>query len=74
MPYALNRKEYLSIIKDLRMITAGGSDFHGGSAHPENKLGTGNNKNLNIPYFVLETIKTCHSPKTAYYTELKKYL
>ena len=69
-----NRKEYLSIIKDLRMITAGGSDFHGGTAHPENKLGTGNNKKLNIPYFVLETIKSRQTPKEIYYTELKKYL
>ena len=69
-----NRKEYLNIIKDLKLITAGGSDFHGGTAHPENKLGTGNNQNLNIPYFVLETIKTRHAPKSGYYTELKKYL
>ena len=69
-----NRKEYLSIIKDLKLITAGGSDFHGGSAHPENKLGTGNNNNLNIPYFVLEVLKSRQTPKAGYYTELKKYL
>lgn len=71
-----NRETYLNMIKDLKMITAGGSDFHGGSAHPENKLGTGRNNNLNIPYFVLEELKSGRGIETClgYYDELLKYI
>lgn len=69
-----HRQEYLGIIADLNLITAGGSDFHGGTAHTENKLGTGNNNNLNIPYFVLEILKQRTTPPPAYYQELEKYL
>ena len=35
-----NRQLYLDIIRDLGLITAGGSDFHGGTAHPVYGLGT----------------------------------
>jgi len=69
-----NRLEYLNIIDDLHLITSGGSDFHGGTAHPENKLGTGKNNNLNIPYLVLEIIKEIKKPSASYYKELLKYL
>lgn len=62
-----NRQLYLDIIRDLRLITAGGSDFHGGTAHPENKLGTGRRHNLNMPYMVLEQLHAAaaHTPHTA---------
>ena len=69
-----HRQEYLGIIKDLRLITAGGSDYHGGTAHPENKLGTGNKNNLNIPYFVLEVLRERITPSASYYQELVNYL
>lgn len=68
------RLEYLEIIKELKMISGGGSDFHGGTAHPENKLGTGRNNNLNIPYLLVEQLKQNTTPKAGYYKELKKYL
>ena len=68
------RKEYLEMITELKMITTGGSDFHGGSAHPENKLGTGCENNLNIPYLVLEQLRKKRAPSKTYYNELKKYL
>lgn len=68
------RENYLEIIKELKLISGGGSDFHGGTAHPENKLGTGRNNNLNIPYIVFEEIKNNTRPKAGYYRELKKYL
>lgn len=68
-----HRKEYLSLIKDLNLLTGGGSDYHGGTAHPENELGTGHEHNLNIPYLVLEQIKE-GTPSPAYYKELEKYL
>ena len=69
-----NRLEYLEIIRDLGLVTAGGSDFHGGTAHPENELGFGNNHNLNIPYLVVEELRKNTPPSPAYYDELKKYL
>lgn len=68
------RIEYLEIIKELQMISGGGSDFHGEDIHPENKLGTGRDNNLNIPYIVLEEIKNNTLPQPQYYEELKKYL
>lgn len=70
------RQKYLEMIKELGMITAGGSDFHGGTAHPENKLGTGKNNNLNIPYMVLEEILNFRTKGISanYYSELEKYL
>lgn len=68
------REEYLDIIQELNLISAGGSDYHGGTAHPENKLGTGRNNNLNIPDIVLEQIKSENKPTASYYNEIKKYL
>ena len=64
------------MIKELGLITAGGSDFHGGTAHPENKLGTGKNNNLNIPYMVLEEILNFRTNGISanYYSELEKYI
>ncbi len=85
-----NRQLYLDIIRDLGLITAGGSDFHGGTAHPENKLGTGRRHNLNMPYMVLEQLHAAANapavntaaplssaspvPPASYYAELEKYL
>lgn len=68
------RIAYLEIIKELKLITAGGSDFHGGTAHPENALGTGRNNNLNIPLMVLDGLRLKTTPSPSYYEELKKYL
>lgn len=68
------RKIYLDMIKDLNMITAGGSDFHGGSAHPEIKLGTGVDNNVNIPYAVLEEIRNNNTTTQSYYSDLIKFL
>ena len=70
------RVEYLKIIKELGLITAGGSDFHGGTAHPENELGTGKNNNLNIPYMVLDEILNYNvgNISSSYYSELEKYI
>jgi len=69
-----NRKEYLEIIRDLGLITTGGSDYHGGTAHPENELGFGNHKNLNIPYLVIEELRRLTPPTSAYYDTLEEYL
>ena len=79
-----NRQLYLDIIRDLGLITAGGSDFHGGTAHPENR------HNLNMPYMVLEQLHAAANapaantaaplssaspvPPASYYAELEKYL
>ena len=85
-----NRQLYLDIIRDLGLITAGGSDFHGGTGHPANKLGTGRRHNLNMPYMVLEQLHAAANapaantaaplssaspvPPASYYAELEKYL
>lgn len=69
-----HRKLYLNIIKDLNLITSGGSDFHGAKAHPKNKLGTGKHYNLNIPYLVLENIFSKSKPTNQYYQELEKHI
>lgn len=68
------RIKYLNIIRDLNLITTGGSDYHGGTAHPDNKLGTGKNNNLNIPYFVAKELYHKKSPSKSYYDEIEKYL
>jgi len=68
------RCQYLELIKDMGLISGGGSDFHGGTAHPENELGFGRNHNLNIPYLVIEQIQSSHSPSPAYYKELSRYI
>lgn len=68
------RLEYLEIIRQLNLITTGGSDFHGGSAHPENILGSGQNNNLNIPFMVLDELRKNTPPSPAYYKELEKYI
>ena len=72
-----NRKKYIELICDLGMISAGGSDFHGGTAHPDNMLGFGRNNNLNMPYMVLEELLNYKEGKAinkAYYTELYKHI
>lgn len=69
-----NRQIYLDIIKELGLKTAGGSDYHGGTAHPENKLGTGRFHNLNMPYIILSELRSEGGPKESYYTELEKLL
>lgn len=69
-----NRQEYLSIIKELQLITTGGSDYHGGTAHPENELGTGQHNNLNIPYLVITEMRNNRTPPASYYKELAKYI
>ncbi len=74
-PKAL-RKKYFELIKELKMITAGGSDFHGGTAHPENKLGTGKRNNLKIPYFVLKELVEGRGKKVSasYYDEIARLI
>lgn len=69
-----NRQLYLDIIRDLGLLTAGGSDFHGGTAHPENKLGTGRFHNLNMPYMILSELRSKKTPTASYYTELEKVI
>lgn len=66
------KKQYLTMIEELEMISGGGSDFHGG-AHPEVKLGSGKG-DLKIPEIVLETIVARGNPTRAYYAELAKYI
>lgn len=66
------KKQYLTMIEELEMISGGGSDFHGG-AHPEVKLGSGKG-DLKIPEIVLETIVARGNPTRAYYDELAKYI
>ena len=68
------RQVYLEFLKELKFKTAGGSDFHGGTAHPENELGTGLNHNLNIPYFVLAELQSDKIPEDVYYRELEKFI
>ncbi len=71
---AEQRRQYLEVIRALGLKTAGGSDFHGGTAHPENELGTGCKNNLNIPYFVLEELRSGKAPAAAYYNALAEVL
>jgi predicted metal-dependent phosphoesterase TrpH len=47
---------YAKLAEDLGLITTGGSDFHG-AAKPGIELGTGKNKNLNIPLSVVEDLR-----------------
>lgn len=71
------RLEYIEIIRDLGMISSGGSDFHGGTAHPDNKLGFGRDNNLNIPYMVLDELLSYKEGKTickSYYDDLARYV
>lgn len=72
-----HRLEYIELIRELGMISSGGSDFHGGTAHPDNMLGFGRNNNLNMPYMVLEELlsyKEGRKIKQSYYNELMKYV
>ena len=69
-----NRQIYLDIISDLGLLASGGSDFHGGTAHPENKLGTGRFHNLNMPYMILSELRSEKTPTPNYYTELEKVI
>lgn len=66
------RADYLQMIESLGMITAGGSDFHGG-AHPGVSIGTGKG-DLRIPELVLETLLERRMPSAAYYTDLQKFI
>lgn len=66
------RADYLQMIKALGMITAGGSDFHGG-AHPGVNIGTGKG-DLRIPELVLEVLLERQTPSAAYYSELSRFI
>ena len=66
------KTQYLAMIEELKMISGGGSDFHGG-AHPDVKLGSGRG-NLKVPDIVLETIVARNPASEAYYNELAKYI
>lgn len=66
------RADYLQMTEALGLMTAGGSDFHGG-AHPGVHIGTGKG-DLRIPELVLETLVTRQTPSAAYYSELRKFI
>lgn len=68
------RKTCVEIITELKLKASGGSDFHGGTAHPENKLGTGKHHNLNIPKWILDELKSPAPASTNYYKELEKII
>lgn len=68
------RKTCLELITELGLKTSGGSDFHGGTAHPENKLGTGKNHNLNMPKWILDELKSPTPASAGYYKELEKII
>lgn len=65
------RHDYLQMIENLKLMTSGGSDFHGG-AHPGVNIGVGKG-DLRIPYMVLETIFDRKIKTSSYYDELRKY-
>lgn len=65
------KAEYLAMIKELKMISAGGSDFHGG-AHPDVEIGCGKG-DLKVPDVIFEVIKTREKTTDGYYSELAKY-
>ena len=66
------KTEYLEIIKELNMISAGGSDYHGG-AHPDVDLGCGKG-DLKIPDLIFDVIKTRENVREGYYSDLAKYI
>ena len=66
------KKEYLEMIKELKLISSGGSDYHGG-AHPDVEIGCGKG-NLKVPDVIFEVIKTREKPLEGYYSDLAKYI
>ena len=44
------------IARDYKLLISGGSDFHGGNIHPDNKLGSGIKGNLNIKRDIYENM------------------
>ena len=64
--------EYLNMIKELKMISSGGSDYHG-CAHPDVEIGCGKG-DLQVPDIIFEVIKTKEAPLEGYYSELAKYI
>lgn len=69
---AVLRREYLQLIEAYGLMTAGGSDFHGG-AHPGVNVGIGKG-DLNIPDLVLDVIRERRINSLVYYSELQKYI
>ena len=65
------KKDYLEMIHELGMISAGGSDFHGG-AHPDVDIGCGKG-DLKVPDIIFEVIKSREKVLDGYYSELAKY-
>ena len=65
------KKEYLNMIKELGLISAGGSDFHGG-AHPDVEIGCGKG-DLKVPDLIFDVIKTREKVSLGYYSEMAKY-
>ena len=66
------KKEYLEMIKELNMISAGGSDYHGG-AHPDVEIGCGKG-DLTVPDVIFDVIKTREKVLDGYYNDLAKYI
>ena len=66
------KEEYLEMIKDLNIISAGGSDYHGG-AHPDVDVGCGKG-NLRVPDLIFEVIKSRENVSNGYYSELLKFI
>lgn len=66
------KTEYLNMIHELGMISAGGSDYHGG-AHPDVDIGCGKG-DLKVPDVIFEVIKTREKVGAGYYSDLAKYI
>lgn len=66
------RSDYLQMIETLGLMSAGGSDFHGG-AHPGVNIGVGKG-DLKIPELVLENLSNREVCSPAYYAELRKFI
>lgn len=64
------KAQYLAMIKDLGLISAGGSDYHGG-AHPDVEIGCGKG-DLKVPDVIFEVIKTREKVGQGYYSDLAK--
>ena len=65
------KDDYLKMIKELNMISAGGSDYHGG-AHPDVDIGCGKG-DLKIPDIIFEVIKSRETVGNGYYADLAKF-
>lgn len=67
------KNEYLKMAEELKLISSGGSDFHG-EAHPEVKLGVGKG-DLYVPDLIFDVIAGYEtSVSQAYYNELRKFI